>query len=126
MTSETDIINTILSSDKLQMDKVHQIKDRKSSIGEKSLLENLYLNSLHLGGDPMIGKTFHMHKFAPKEISILRKEMQSSIPSAFYHNRDQDIYNLMERLDTLPELDFLEELKQGMILFVQELQDDRG
>lgn len=129
--SETDIINTIWSSDKLLMDKAHKVKDSQSSVGEKSSLANLYSNPLHLGGgDPIIGKTYQMHVFSPKEVSRLRRKLQpfdagETIASAFYPDRDQAIYNLMERLDTPPELDFLKEPKQGKFLFVQKLQEDR-
>jgi hypothetical protein len=76
-----------------------------------------------VGGDPIIGKTYQMHMFSPKEVSTLRRKLQpfdagETIPSVFYPDRDQAIYNLMERLDTPPELDFLKEPKQGKFLFV--------
>ena len=110
--SETDIINTISSSDQLRIDEAHKIIDSHSSIGERSILANSYSNPLYLGGgDPMIGKTF------PKEVWILGKKLTSSIPTAFYYYRDQAIYNLMERLDPPPELGFLEEGKQGKICY---------
>ena len=113
-----DITNTISSSDELRMEKAHKIQDSQSSIGEKSLLANSYSNPLHLGGgDSIIGKTYRMDRFAPNEVWILRKKLQSSIPSAFYYNRHQFIYNLMESLGTPPELDFLKEPKQGTVLY---------
>ena len=130
--SDTDIINTISSSDQLRMNKAHQIKESQSSIGEKNLLANKYLNPPHLAcSGPIIIKNFQMDKFAPKEVSSLRRKLgpfdaAKMNPSALYPDRDQTIYNLMERLDTSPALDFLEDInKQGMFLFVQEVQDDR-
>ena len=118
--SDTDIVNTISSSDQLRMDKAHQMKESQSSTGEKNLLTNLHLNPLYLAGSgPLMMKSFQMEKFAPKEVSSLRRKLgpfdaAKMYPSMRYLDRDQTIYNLMERLDTSPALDFLEELnKQG-------------
>ena len=129
--SNTIIINTILSSDQLRMNKAHHIKESQSSIGEKNELANLPVNPLHLVvSGPIIMSTYQMDKFAPKEASSLRRKLgpldaAKMNPSVLYPDRDQTIYNLMERLDTPPELDFLEELnKEGTFFFVQEGQDD--
>lgn len=129
--SDTDIINTMSSSDQLRMNKAHQVKESQSSIGEKNELANIHVNPLHLVvSGPIIMSSFQMDKFAPKEISSLRRKLGSfdaakMNPSALYPDGDQAIYNLMERLDTPPELDFLEKLKQGTF-FVQEVQDNRA
>ena len=119
--SDTDFIDTISSSDQLRMNKAHQIKESQSSIGQKNELANLYLNPLPLAvGGPIIMKSFQMDKFAPKEVSSLRRKLGPIVPakmnpSALYPDRDQAIYNLMERLDTPPKLDFLVEPKQGTV-----------
>ena len=131
--SDTDIINTVLSSDQLRMNRAHQIKESQSSIGKKNLPANLYINPLHLAGSgPIIMKSFQMDRFAPKEVSSLRRKLgpfdaTKAYPSTLYLDRDQTIYNLMERLDTFRALDFLEELdKQGTFFFVHDVEDDRA
>lgn len=117
--SNTIIINTISFSDQLRMNKVRNERSQ-SSIGEKNELANLPVNPLHLVvSGPIMMNTSEMDKFAPKEASSLRRKLGSfdaakMNPSVLYPDGDQTIYNLMERLDTPPELDFLEELnKQG-------------
>ena len=125
--SDTDIVNTISSSDQLRMDKAHQIKESQSSIGEKNLLANLHLNPLHIAGSGPI-----MDRFAPKEVASLRRKLgpfdaTKAYPSTLYLDRDQTIYNLMERLDTFRALDVLGELdQQGTFFFVQDVEDDRA
>ena len=129
--SDTDVINTISSSDQLRMNKARHIKESQSSIGEKNLHANLYLNPLHLAGSVLpVMKSFQMDKFAPKEVSSLRRKLgpfdtAKMNTSALYPDRDQTICNLIARLDTPSELHFLEELTQGTF-FVQEVQDDRA
>lgn len=101
--SDTDIINTISSSDELRMNKAYQIKETQSLIGEKNLLANLYLNPLHLAcSSPIIMKSYQMDTFAPKEVSSLRRKLgpfdaAKMNPSALYPNRDQTICNLMRK-----------------------------
>jgi len=102
------------------MEKAHKIKDRKSSVEEKSLLANSYSNPLHLVG---IGKT---DKSAPKvEVRNLGNKLQSSIFSSFYPDGDRTICNLMKRLDTPSDVGFLKEPKQGTALvFFQKVEKE--
>lgn len=124
--SDTDIIDTISSSGQLRMNKAHKIKERQSSIGEKNVLANLYLNPLYLAGsDPIIMRTLQMDTFSPNEVLSLRRKLGpfdagKTNPSAFYSDRDQTIYNLMEGLD----IDSLEEPKQGKFLWKQGVNQD--
>lgn len=127
--SETDIINTMSSSGKFRI--ALEVKGGQVVIADQRLLGTSCSNTLHLGGgDRIIGKTFQMDKFAPKEVSSLKRKLQSygageSIPSVRYPDRDQAIYSLVERLDTPIELDFLKEPKQGKSTFVREVQEYR-
>ena len=111
--SATDIINSISSSDKFRMGKVNKLEDTSSSKREKSSLVALYSNPLHL--------PCHEHEmFTPKEVACLKKKPGSfhagrSMP--LYRNTEQTIYNIIERLDGPPGLDFLEEPTDGMFLF---------
>lgn len=124
--SDTDIIDTISSSGQLRMNKAHKIKESQSSIGEKKVLANLHLNPLYLAGsDPIIMRTFQMDTFSPNEVLSLRRKLGpfdagKTNPCAFYPDRDQAIYNLMEGLD----IDFIEEPKPSKFLFVQEVNQD--
>lgn len=96
--SHTDIINTILSSYQLRMNKAHHIKESQSSIREKKELANLHVNPLH----PVVSCPAIMESY-------------------------QATYNLIERLDTSTEVVFREKLKQGTCtFFVQEMQDNRA
>lgn len=121
--SNTIIINTISFSDQLRMNKVRNERSQ-SSIGEKNELANLSVNPLHLVvSGPIMMNTYEMDKFAPKEVSSLRRKLgpfdaAKMNPSVLYPDGDQTIYNLMERLDTPPELDFLEELKKQGTFFL--------
>lgn len=114
----TIIINSISSSDQLRMNKARNERSQ-SSIGEKNELANLHVNQLHsVVSCPIIMKSDQMDKFAPKEVSSLRRKLGSfdaakTNPSELYPDEDQAIYNLIGRLDTPPEVDFLEKLKQG-------------
>ena len=121
--SDTDIINTILSSDQLRMNKAHHIKESQSSIGEKNELANSHVNPLHpVVSCPIIMKSYQIDKFAAKEVSSLRRlgffDAAKMNPSALYPDEDQAIYNLIGRLDTPPEVDFLGKLKQGTCTFL--------
>lgn len=111
--SETDIINTMLSSDKFRKDKAHKLEDCHSLKGE----ESSYSDLLHLPDrGHMIEKNYPM--FAPKEVASLRKNMgcfDAGRPMHFHPDTDQTIYNLMERLDAPPVLDTLDlERTDGM------------
>lgn len=120
--SDTGIINTISSSDQLRMNKAPN-KQSQPSIGEKNELPNLHVNPLH----PVVSCPINMDKFPLKEVSSLRRKLGPSHaaktnPSALYPGRDQAIYNVMGRLNTPPEVDFQEKLKQGTCtFFVQEM-----
>ena len=94
--SDTDIINALLSSYQLRMNKAHHIKESQSSIGEKNELASLHVNPLH----PVVSCPIIMESY-------------------------QATYNLIERLDTPTEVVFPEKLKQGTCtFFVQEMQDN--
>lgn len=125
--SETDFINTISSSGKFRT--ALEVKGGQVVIGDQDLLGTSCSNTLHLaGGDPITGRAYPLHMFAPKEVSSLKRKLQSygageSIPSVLYRDRDQAICNLMERWDTPMELDFVKEPVQGKSTFVQLLQE---
>lgn len=116
--SDTDIINTMSSSDQLRMNKAHHIKENQSSIGEKNELANFHVNPLHpVVSCPTIMKSYQMDKFAAKEVSSLRRRLGSfdaakMNPSALYPD------DLIGRLDAPPEVDFLGILKQGTCTFL--------
>ncbi len=119
--SETDVINAMSSSDKLQMEKSHKIDDSHSWKGEKSLHRISYTQPLHWAySDHAIGEIDSM--FAPKEVASLRKKLKScdevrSRP--FYRDTEEAIYNVIESLHCAPlALEFLQEPTNGMFLFV--------
>lgn len=108
--SETDIINTILSSDKFRKDKAHKLEDCYSSS---------YSELLHLSDrGQVVGKNFPM--FAPKEVASLRKKLRSFDAERsinLYPDTYQTMYSLMEGLGAPSVLDVLDlERTDGMFL----------
>lgn len=107
--SETDIINTILSSDKFLKDKAHKLEDCHSSS---------YSDRLHLSDRGHVIR-INYRMFAPKVASIRKKpgSFDAGNWEHFLPDTDQTIYSLMEGWDGFasPVLDSLDlERTDGM------------
>lgn len=106
--------NATSSSDNLRMVKAHKLKDDRLPKGEESVLVHIpSVVCTSVSNYPM---------FAPKEVATLRKKLESFDDGRTMHlypDREQTIYNVMERLDSSSALDVLEEPTKGMINLIR-------